>query len=281
MSISINCPWLEDVCICEEGRDVQISVVGYQHPDGIPARFCTGLIPAIELARQLAHHATKSTVRLIDPSPIANYCNGWRVDRPQFRDVFSKFLTEQRIDFFFDEAEEVSKDTLEILEVVGRELESSNDPVITDMISRIKESGKRHGGDSGESNAMLYMAAHPFSWLDMYHPLIWSKRYSPGDYHFINLMSKPESRFTVIRKYLRDRIPTLNSGIVSSDHYMTVCNTPCYIPLDDEPMHNDLTNRGYGWCHERYRELKNKSGNHRRALKDFESLLSFLGINRT
>lgn len=279
MSVSIDCQWLEENLILERDKDVQISIVVLDHCAGMPARFCAGLIPAIALSGQLALYGMKSTVRLIDPSPIANYCNGWKIAKPQFRDVTSVFLTERGVSFFFDKAEEVTDAALEVLDDVGRELESSSDPVITDMVQRIKESGKKHGGESGASNAILYMAAHPFSWLDMYHPLVWNRSYSPDSHYFINLMSKPESRFTVVRKYLRDIRPDLSSGINSADRYMTICNTPCYIPLEGEPTFVDLANQGYEWCHRRYLELKSVSSNHRRALKDFVSLMSFIGLS--
>ncbi len=275
-NLSIKCQWLEESLFCEDSKDVQVSIVAYEHPAGMPARFCAGLIPVVALSKELALNSVKSTVRLIDPSPIANYCNGWKIGQPRFRDVISKFLADHEINFFFDEAEQMTDGALEVLRAVGSELESSDDPAIIDMVQRIKESGRKHGGESGENNAILYMAAHPFSWLDMYHPLIWRRKYSPGTCNFVNLMSKPESRFTMIRRYLRDKRPDLYSGIDSANHYTTICNNPCYIPLEGEPTFEDLTRRGYEWCHGHYRELRGESGNHRRALKDFELLMSFL-----
>lgn len=277
MSISVSCLWLKGNLTCEEGKTVQTSVVAYEHPAGIPARFCAGLIPAIALSRQLAVHGVKSTVRLIDPSPIANYCNGWEISEPQHRGILSEFLTDHGVNFFFDEAEQMTESAIGVLKAVGHELESATDPVIADMVIRIRESGRKHGGELGADNAVLYMAAHPFSWLDMYHPLVWSRQYSPDTCCFVNLMSKPEARFTMIRKHLRNRRPDLTSGINPADCYTTICNTPCYIPLEDEPTFVDLIGKGYRWCHDRYWEIKGKSGNHRRALKDFEALMSFLG----
>ncbi len=275
MNISINCPWLENDLYCEKDKEVCISVVAYEHFVAMPARLCAGLIPAITLSRQLAMKGVKSTIRVIDPSPIANYCNGWQTIESQFKGAISKFLTDNKVNFFFDEAEQVTDSAVEILGVLGSELEASNNLIITDIVGRIKESGRQHGGESGANNAILYMAAHPFSWLDMHHPLIWSNTYSPDSHQFVNLMSKPESRFTIIRDYLKGKRPDLLSGINATNHYMKICNTPCYIPLQDEPTFSELTLHGYEWCHQRYRELKHKSGNHRRALKDFESLVSF------
>jgi len=275
---SIKSKWIEGDFHFQLEKTVLISVVAYEHPLGIPARFCMGLIPAIVLSKQLESMATRSVIRLIDPTPIANYCNGWKVKESKFKDVVFKFFNYYRVNFFFDEAEQVSSGTLEILNAVGQKLLSSTETTVVDMVQRIRESGKKHGGESGADNAILYMAAHSFSWLDMYYPLVWKKQYSSDDYQFVNLMSKSESRFILIRKFLQEKMPDLSAAIDSIDLFMTVCDTPCYIPLEEEPRLTDLTLNGYDWCYKRYRELKGKSGNHRRAFKDFESLMSFLGL---
>lgn len=272
----INSQWIEGAFFPDMGKKIQISVVAYEHSLGIPARFCMGLIPAIDLFKQLKSMGLKSSLRLIDPTPIANYCNGWLVKETQFKNVISKFLNKHNVDFFFDEAEQISNDGLEVLNRVGKELLMATDNIIVDMVQRVRESGRKHGGDLGANNAVLYMAAHPFSWLDMYHPLVWKKQYQNDNYQYVNLMSKPESRFTVIRKFLHERSPDMATSIDSIDLYMTVCNTPCYIPLEDEPTFIDLTLKGNDWCLKRYKEIKGKSGNHRRALKDFELLMIFL-----
>jgi len=257
-----------------------ISVVAYEHQAGIPARFCAGLIPAIQLAKspELKLNAFKSTIRVIDPTPIANYCNGWSTRPTRFREIIAEFLQKCRLDFFFDEAESVSDDMLQVLAELGAELESSSDGEMIDVIQRIKESGRRHGGESGEKNALLYMAAHPFSWLDMHHPSVWRRQY-PSDCQAVNLMSKSEKRFSVVRQFLKSRRPDLSTGINPIDRYMTVCNAPCYIPLEGEPLIEDLTKHGYAWCEEQYRSLRKRSGNHERARRDFQELRSFLDLD--
>ncbi|MBP6944422.1 hypothetical protein KBD61_03245 [Patescibacteria group bacterium] len=255
-----------------QGGKVIVSVVAYTHPEGIPARFCVGLISAVQFSREIPSSSVE--IRIIDPSPIANYCNGWKRN-DAFQDIVVDFLTKQRVEFFFDRAEEVTEESLKILEDVGRVLESSSDQAVREMVGRIKDSGRRHGGAEGERNALLYMAAHPFSWLDMYHPLIWRRSYSPEAYQFVNMMSKAESRFTLIRKSLKERLQ-LASGITPTESYMTLCNTPCYIPLPREPLFPDFVQSGYAACLERYRALKGVSENHRRALRDFEALAPFL-----
>jgi|GEM_PF-1680461 len=272
--------WIEGELQIYSGKIVQISVVAYEHILGVPARFCTGLIPAIALSKELKSFGVNSIIRLIDPTPIANHCNDWNVEGFKFKDLLSNFLNFYDVEFFFDEAEQISNESLVLLETIGQELLSTTDISVQNMVQRIKDSGKKHGGDLGEKNSILYMAAHPFSWLDMYHPLVWKKEYPDDVYQFINLMSKSESRFTLIRKFLCEKKPTLCTNFNPVDAYMTVCDTPCYIPLEGEPTFNDLTLNGYEWCHQKYKEIKNKSGNHRRALKDFEALVSFLEFSK-
>ncbi len=279
-NVSIKCSFIDETLQLQSNKKVQISIVIYEHASGMPARFCAGLIPAIALSRQLEINAITSVIRLIDPTPIANYCNGWKGGKSQFRDVVTKFLNEHNVDFFFDEAEQINSDTLKILGLLGNELETATDKEVVDMIQRIKESGRRHGGEQGVVNSVLYMAAHPFSWLDMYHHLVWKKEYSSENIQFINLMSKPESRFTVVRKFLQERRPDLCTKINSLDQYMTICNTPCYIPLEGEPTFIDLTSNGYDWCYNQYYEMKDISSNHNRTYKDFRSLMFFLGLRK-
>lgn len=279
-NIIIKSPWIVGKLSLRPGSVVQISIVAYEHSAGLPARFCAGLIPAIYLSRQIKLNGLASIIRVIDPTPIANYCNGWqKIEQSQFRDVATRFLEQNSVDFFFDEAEQICDDSIEILSALGAELDSCTDGKVIDIVQRIKESGRRHGGEAGARNATLYMAAHPFSWLDMYHPLVWKKSYPSENFQFINLMSKPEERFTVVRKFLQERRPDLCAINNPIDRYMTICNTPCYIPLEEEPMLSDLVNYGHNWCYKRYCELKSKSSNHNRALKDFKTLMSFLGQN--
>ena len=107
-NIIIKSPWVVGKLSLRQPRNiVQISIVAYEHPVGMPARFCTGLIPAIELSKQLELDDFKSVVRVMDPTSIANYCNGWKVREPQFRDVITEFFECNGIDFFFDEAVDV------------------------------------------------------------------------------------------------------------------------------------------------------------------------------
>lgn len=280
-NVIIRSPWITKKLSLRPGKSVQISIVTYEHAAGIPARFCAGLIPAAGVSKQLLSLGFESVVRVIDPTSIANYCNGWQENQSQFRDVITKFLWDSNVAFFFDEAERVSNGAIDVLSSLGSELEVSRDRKVADIVRSIKESGKRHSGDSGFNNATLYMAAHPFSWLDMHHPLIWKKSYSPTEYHFVNLMSVAEERFIVVRRFLQERRPDLSSNINPIDRFTTLCHIPCYIPVAGEPTFADLVDRGYSWCHNRYSQLATESSNHVYAHKDFKALMSFLRLNGT
>ncbi len=275
-NIVIQNSLIEGDLVIQSSKKVQISIVLYEHKEGIPARFCSGLIPALALSKQLESNSIESIIRLVDPTPIANYCNGWEVKQSCFRDIVVNFLSTHGTDYFFDEAEKISSETLGILENLGSMLELSNDRQVVDMIQRIRESGRKHGGEHGIRNSVLYMAAHPFSWLDMYHPLIWKNEYKSDSLQFLNLMSKPEKRFSMVRKFLQESRPDLCTKNNSVDRYMTICNTPCYIPLLNEPRFSDLESLGYDWCLKKYYELRVINNNYNRIYKDFLTLESFL-----
>lgn len=260
----------------ESDRAVQISVVSYEHQLGMPARFCAGLLPAIELYRKFESHAIRSVIRLVDPTPIVHYCNGWVISNPIFRDVISQFLQNNEIRFFFDQAEPVGDDALSILQELGSRLENPGDTVVHDIVQRIRESGRKHGGDVGAKNSIVYMAAHPFSWLNMYHPSLWKKP-CPQDCQLFNLMSRSEERYSLVRKFLQTARPDLATGTQPFDIYMNVCDTPCYMPLEGEPRYVDLLERGYEWCHGRYMEIKKRNSNYERICRDFRLLRDFVG----
>ena len=278
MTTTIEHPYVRGSLSVDSGSAIYISTVAYEHPLGIPARFYAGLLPAIALSKKLQSVGIHCVIRIVDPTSIANYCNNWQTTSSKHAVPIYDFLEQNGVSFFFDNAEEVKSDSLQILESLSADLKNLKDEVLADIIQRIQESGRKHGGESGAKNALLYMAAHPFSWLDMYHPAIWKKTY-PTDCVFVNLMSKSEERFAKVREFLKHRRPDLINTNKPIDLYTRVCDTPCYIPLDGEPLFTDLMEHGYSWCYNRYREIKKRSSNHERAYKDFRLLMSFLGLN--
>ncbi len=275
-NVKIGSPWVNGNLSLRPKHAVQISIVAYELPSGLPARFCAGLIPVADVVRQLRGLGFKSTVRVIDPTPIASYCNGWPPWQSRFRKVISEFFGSRGITCFFDEAEPPRNGALKLLNSIGAELENSCDQKVSQAIQRIKTSGRRHGGGSGVKNSMLYTAAHPFSWLDMYHPLIWKRAYPKDGNQFINLMSLSEEMFAVARKFLCQRRLDLCTDLNPTDRFMSVCSSPCYIPIDGEPTFTELEIHGADWCLSRYQSLQGTSVKHARALKDFEALIGFL-----
>lgn len=260
---------------------VTISVVMYEHQEGIPARFCAGLVPALKLAdsHELRQHF-HTTIRIIDPIPIVNHCNGWSVGSSRMKECVRRLLAEcypgasKPPLIFFDEAEPVNEKMLGVFQEVIRELESA-DEKIRGVVQQLKESGRRHGGERGEEHALLYIAAHPFSWLNFYHHSVW-KRSSLPHCQYVNLMSRSEEPFSRVRRFLIKKRPDLMAKVQPIDRYMTVCTTPSYIPLNGEPMCDDVLTKGYDWCLAQYRSLKGVSRQHEGACRDFEMLARFV-----
>lgn len=265
------------VTIPADATTLVISVVAYQHPVGVPARFLAGMVPAIDLARKAAAQGVSATIRVIDPSPIAEHCNGWRVEKPIVWDLIKDFLTQHGVEFSFDRAAPVTDETQALLKRVGAQLQSPDDPAVADMIGRITASGKVHGGQDGERNALLYAAAHPFSWLEFSSPLLWDCKPVSGC-HYINLISNAEARYTLIRQYLRRCMPEMHSGIEPADHEMAVCSTPCYMLVGGEPTLEDLNQFGVDACRKRYFGARTADQNHKRAFRDFEVLMQYLPV---
>ncbi|MBU6323197.1 MAG: hypothetical protein KGI41_04205 [Patescibacteria group bacterium] len=248
-----------------------ISTVAYEHPDGMPARFAAGLIPAFVLARQLRERGIFTIVRIIDPTRVANYCNGWQMGSDKLDQVVGELaaMLEDRISTT-ESCMPLTGTSIRLLRSLANELEEA-DGAVGEMLERLRCSGRRHGGENGARNVALYAAAHPFSWLDLLHDSLWRGR-SYEAYQHINLMSKPESRFSVMRAYLRDRHPEIASKAPRIDLEMKVCNTPCYLRLDDEPTFDDFMRDGYDTTLETYYALRTRSQNHRRAYNDFKVL---------
>jgi len=116
-NVVIKSPWVIGNLSLRPKCVVQISIVAYEHEKGLPARFCAGLIPAAEVSKQLQAIGFESVVRVIDPTPIASYCNGWQKST-QFRDVIASFFG-SKTPFFFDESEQLQNGALEVLREIG------------------------------------------------------------------------------------------------------------------------------------------------------------------
>ncbi|MFA6050372.1 MAG: hypothetical protein WC761_04215 [Candidatus Paceibacterota bacterium] len=248
-------------------NDVLISLVVYEHPNGLPARFCAGLLPAVSLYRKFEASGVRVKVRVIDPSPIASFCNGWNNGQSQCLREVKKFLSLHSINYFIDVAEKPTDEAVAILDRLGSCLESTPDDNVKELVVQVRESGRKHGGEQGYQNSLRYMAAHPFSWHDMHHPSLW--KYRPNGALRINLMSPAEQRFSIIREYLINHEKDLVIEEKPVDRYTTICRTPCYIPLVGEPTLTDLKTKGVDWCKERYRALSKSGRAYEQACQDF------------
>ena len=100
--IRIKNPLIVGEFALDPSKKVLISIVAYEFPKGIPARFYIGLIPAIGLSKQLASFDIQSKIRLVDPTNIAGYCNGWEKKRSQVKDIAAEFLDDHGVDIILD-----------------------------------------------------------------------------------------------------------------------------------------------------------------------------------
>lgn len=261
---------------CDASKVHILSVVCYAYPSHVPARLCAGLVPAVALARALQSHGIRAHIRIIDPSPIASYCNGWDTDQRCAQEAVLTFCTHNAVACTIYRAKSVSTDSLTVMHTLGDSLSMASSAEVASMVERICTSGERHGGSRGRQNALLYMAAHPFSWLDMQNDLFWPERFPSTEYACINIVSKAEERYSLIRSYLCNTHPELRSQNRPHDVTMSICGTPSYVPLPEEPTLDDMRTHGHQWCLERYASLRSKSENHRRAHRDFMHFMDYL-----
>ncbi len=260
---------------------VTINVVTYEHGAGAPARCMAGFLPAIQLYNALSNRGIMTTVRIIAPSKIARHCNGWDLDgNDRVVRKATDMLAAANVEHFV--AAPAGMDLVQpALESVAHLLKNAPD-AIGECVQKLRASGLRHGGEQGEQNALLYAAAHPYSWQDLYDSRIWPDRPLGGGVR-LNVMSRAERRFQPIRHYLAVIQSEQTVSGPSGDFFTELCDTPGYIPLPGEPLIETLEQEGPARCHDIYRNLKTNGGGaeketYRRAHRDFRVLMNYLGI---
>ena len=72
--------FLKDSAVSFPDDTVQINVVVYGSPYGIPARFFAGLIPAVLLVKKLRSVGKEVILRAFCSIHIAAFCNDWQDD---------------------------------------------------------------------------------------------------------------------------------------------------------------------------------------------------------
>lgn len=273
--LQLESKYWEGSIFVDETKQVVVSVVAYEHARGIPARFFAGIYPAFELARKILDAGGKACVRIVNPLSIACYCNGWSHTNERLTQILAR-LNCCNIQFEQHLSQEVDGQMIDVLSTLACRLEGELGKDHR-LLQSIRQSGYKNGGQAGEANALLYAAAHPFSWLDMCHESVWKMVTNITNTHFIHLVSKSEERFAALRATLCTVAPEyLIEGIKVDERFLTVCNVPAYLPLDEEPLFEELGTRGHEECHRIYSRLKKEKGeNYRRIIKDFEFAQQF------
>lgn len=281
IAVNIDTPFLTSPVMVPVGKELVISIVAYETPDGLPARFLAGVMPAIDVAQKATESGISTVVRVIDPAPIASHFNGWDAYPTSHHELLSSFFGQCGVKFYIDRAATVTPDMECVIDSLASVLnELLNQDGVSESASiaaykqLLKSAEKR--GQEGLKNTLRYVAAHPFSWLEFYHESLWSNRHNL-DAHYINLMSKSESRFTAVGDLLLGYGTDFCSGLKPKRYHFTCCKMPSYVRQPDEPSFVDLKTIGPRACLERYGELAKRDSSRFRGPKgDLDLFLTFL-----
>ncbi len=200
--------FFKDLVIPDIRGRIQLNVVVYGSPKGIPARFFAGIIPAILLAKKFIAQEKDVCIRVFNPITIASFCNGWQNGEDKERQnkkaitLAEKFLEKQGIPFFFDPSLPVSDEMMKALQPLEEAIR--NEPTLRGTLKRLETSGLRYGGGIGEKQSALYAVAHPFGWQDLWHQSLWLSKPAMGT-TVINIMSEAEKPFSTVRRFLVER----------------------------------------------------------------------------
>ena len=280
--------FLKDSAVSLPGNTIQINVVVYGSPLGIPARFFAGLIPAVLLAKKFRSMGKEVILRAFCSIHIATFCNGWQGDLAAVQNRkainFAEwFFDRHNISFFIDYSCQVSDEMKTILGHL--EAAIKEEPTLQGVVGKLQGSGFRYGGEVGRERSILYAAAHPFGWQDLWHPSVWLKKPDENT-AVVNVMSESEKSFSMVRKFLVDRFSEYRLPRVN-DVLTKTCQVPHYILFPGEPTMEDLQRKGIAACVQRYgRMLELASSDSERTmvqklLKDFVSVCEFLAETNT
>jgi hypothetical protein len=206
--------------------------------DGIlPARFLSGFIPTFTLAGDIQNSSNcKPHVRIFRPTNISRFVNNIpqgilekqiAAGNLELRRFASRFFPQ--VNFSIEEDEPVSEEALKVLARIGELIQTQG---AIDLQDGLKDSGRKMGGQDGESNSFLYAANHLFGWEDMHHVAFFQQ--IPGD-TVINTTPPSEKKFKKIRDlvlgFTQEDIKEMKIGGVHKDLVISMCGTPHYIFL--------------------------------------------------
>lgn len=209
--------------------------------EGLPARYLTGFLSTFALADTI-HETTKgraqSKVRIFVPSAISHHANGISHETIATQISEGTHMLQQmaenhfeHIELFVEKDQPMSQQALDVLEGIASLAGTIDDKTI----DRIKQNGRRRGGEQGEKEALIYTAHHLLGWKDMEHAAVFAE---VAPFTVINTMPPSEKPYTAMRGALLDRLkqsdfaPFVRQG-QTIDMVMKMSDRPHYLFITD------------------------------------------------
>lgn len=292
----------QTITLDERDKEVWInSVFGVNKEGQLPARFLSGFLSGFGLAETIQKSTKgKSTpiVRIFIPRHISAFVNGIENDavesQVQEGTKLLQALVESRfptIQVFFEKDKPITESALEKLTEVADLFVNETEDV---ELQRIRESGRRRGGEQGAQNALTYAAHHAFGWSDLHSMAIFEQR---PPFTVINALPPSERPFVNVRQTIKQHVEDSKSTDLLCqgkrfDLLMMMSDRPHYLLITDqdgkvlEPTTSDLVSASCGEILDRLAmAAKDEKApwirdNLRRARSDFERLLNTIANGR-
>lgn len=290
------------ITLDERDSEVWInSVFGVNKEGQLPARFLSGFLSGFGLAEMIEKSTkgrSKPKVRIFIPDNISTFVNGIRNEDAsrQIEEgtrLLQAFVAKQfpTIEVFFENDRPVGREASEKLkQVVDLFVDETGD----NELQRIRESGRRRGGEQGAQNALTYAAHHAFGWSDLHSSVIFEQH---PPFTVINTLPPSEKPFIGIRQTIKQHVAdSLSADLLCQgkrfDLLVMMSDRPHYLLITNpdgeslEPTVSDLVSASCGEILDRL-DVASKAekapwtrDNLRRARSDFERVLSVLSRGR-
>jgi len=273
------------------------NVFGVNTEGILPARFLSGFIPTFDLASDIENiSGRKPHVRIFRPTNINQLVNNIPqaiVDRQvkagnlELSRFAARFFP--NVDFSIEEDEPINDEALKIFTRIADLIQMQGSMQMQDGL---KDSGRKIGGEGGESNSFTYAAHHLFGWQDLHHLSIFQEM--PED-RVINTLPPSDKKFKTIRElvlgFAQEDIQEMRIEGNHTDLIINMSGTPHYYFLKDsngnavEPSFDEvlsvvcaeiLDDMQTRFKSEKDSKLEDKL---RRVRADFKKLLLTLSVN--
>jgi hypothetical protein len=276
------------------------NVFGINTEGEMPVRFLSGFISTFELAKTIQEGTDGEIVprvRIFRPLQMCKFMNGITEARAesqiqQGNEMLSAFADHYfpDIEFGIEDDQEITPETISVLGTVKGLVEEHCDE---ELLGKVKDSGRRRGGEQGERNAMWYVAHHPFGWQDAHHPSVFA---TPPAETTVNTLPPSERAYAKIRETVRTVLSghdRLSLPTTQRELYINMCGTPHYLFVENgageiqEPSMRDVLSITGGEVlrdmEQRFKSEKDKylKDNLRRVHRDTQRLMQVLSGDNT